>query len=274
MFYLLDKPKGITSFKAIKDFAKKNHIAKIGHTGTLDPLASGLLLVATDEDTKLIEYVDKGHKTYEASMILGKISDTYDIEGIIAEVSDIIPEESLIIEMLKSFEGLSMQMPPAFSAKKINGKKAYELARVGTIIDLKPTQVEIKDITDFKKLSANEFSFQVTVSRGTYIRSIIHDLGQKLGCGAIMGDLVRTQIGSHSMAEKNSKINAVDLLALPTIKIKDMQDLYHGKEVGVNAKDGLYALEYNNDIFGVVEVKDNFAKGSKLLGNKFMKAGF
>lgn len=275
MFYLLDKQKGQTSFKAIRDFAKKHKIAKIGHTGTLDPLATGLLLVATDEDTKLIEYIDKGFKTYVASMVLGKTSDTYDIEGEIKEITNQIIDESVVLETLKSFEGVSMQTPPSFSAKKINGAKAYDLARAGTEVVLKPVEVEIKDIKDFKKIGQNEFSFQVTVSRGTYIRSIIHDLGQILKCGAIMSDLRRTKIGEHEIPnDEFQEINVIDLLTLPTIKISKMQDLIHGKEVKTDVKNGIYALEYDKDIFGIVQVENNIAKGLKLLGNKFKKAGF
>lgn len=275
MFYLLDKQKGQTSFKAIRDFAKKNKIAKIGHTGTLDPLATGLLLVATDEDTKLIEYIDKGFKTYVASMILGKISDTYDIEGEIKEISNNEIDEKIILETLKSFEGVSMQTPPSFSAKKINGAKAYDLARAGEEVVLKPVQIEIKDIKDFKKIGPNEFSFEVTVSRGTYIRSIIHDLGQILKCGAIMSGLRRTKIGNHEVKDGVvQEINVIDLLTLPTIKIPQMQELIHGKEVKTKAINGTYALEYENDIFGIVQVESGIAKGLKLLGNKFRKAGF
>lgn len=274
MFYLLDKPKGVTSFKAIRDFAKQNSIAKIGHTGTLDPLASGLLLVATDEDTKLIDYVDKGYKTYKASMILGKTSDTYDVEGEITEVTSILPSSEEVLKALKTFEGKISQMPPAFSAKKINGQKAYDLARQGKEVILKATEVEIKDIIHFEQVAPNEYKFDVTVSRGTYIRSLIHDLGQKLGCGAIMSDLVRTSIGKYSLDQKDSQISIVDLLTIPTIEIANLTDLLHGKLVECKANDGIYALKVSEDIFGVIEVLGNKAKALKLLGNKFKKAGF
>lgn len=273
MFYLLDKPKGITSFKAIKSFAKENKIAKVGHTGTLDPLASGLLLIATDEDTKLIEYVDKGYKTYIASMILGKTSDTYDIEGAIVDTNVEVPNYEMVKSTLLSFEGFSMQMPPLFSAKKINGQKAYDLAREGKEVKLQAVLVEIKAIQDFHKINTNEYSFEVAVSRGTYIRSIIHDLGQKLQCGAIMSDLRRTHIGKHSLVEKDSAISVLDLLTLPLIRGLSLKDLIHGKEIVVSEQEGIYALEHNNDVLGIVEVKNNYAKGIKLLGNKFKKLG-
>lgn len=273
MFYLLDKPKGISSFQAIRAFAKQNSIAKIGHTGTLDPLASGLLLVATDEDTKLIDYVDKGFKTYKASMILGKTSDTYDIEGEITEVTSVLPSKEEVEKALKSFVGKISQMPPAFSAKKINGQKAYDLARQGQEVTLKAVEVEIKDITNFEQVSQNEYQFEVTVSRGTYIRSLIHDVGQKLECGAIMSDLVRTSIGKHSLEQKNKQINILDLLTVPIIEIDNLKDLMHGKSVDCKAINGIYALKVNEDVFGIIEVSNNKAKAVKLLGNKFKKAG-
>jgi len=273
MFYLLDKPKGISSFSAIRRFAKENNISKVGHTGTLDPLATGLLLVATDDDTKLIDYIDKGFKTYRASMELGKVSDTYDSEGKIVEVKKDLPLQKEIDEALLSFIGKQEQMPPAFSAKKINGKKAYDLAREGKEVKLKTSSIEIKEIKNIVH-EVDVISFDVTVSRGTYIRSLIHDLGTKLGCGAIMTGLRRTEIGSLTEKELGKEVNVLSLLTLKTIKTKNMKELIDGKQVYSSEKNGTYALEYNDDIFGIVKVNNKELKGVKLIGNKFRKAGF
>lgn len=272
MFYLLDKPKAITSFSAIKEFAKENNISKVGHTGTLDPLASGLLLIATDEDTKLIEYVDKGFKTYRATMELGKVSNTYDIDGVIQEVKKEIPIEEEIDKVLLDFVGVQEQMPPAFSAKKINGKKAYDLAREGKEVKLQTAKVEIKSIKNINH-DLDQVTFDVIVSRGTYIRSLIHDVGNKLGCGAIMTDLRRTKIGHLSEKDVNKKVLINSLISLKTIKSKFMKEIIDGKEVFAQENDGTYALEYNDDIFGVVKIENNKLKGVKLIGNKFRKAG-
>ena len=272
MFYLLDKEKGITSFKAIKNFSRENNIKKIGHTGTLDPLATGLLLVATDDDTKLIDYIDKGFKTYRASMALGKTSDTYDSEGIVTEVTTTLPDNEDVVKALNGFVGTQEQMPPIFSAKKVNGQRAYDLARKGEKVILKTSTVTIKDISNI--VITDVITFDVTVSRGTYIRSIIHDLGQNLGCGAIMTDLRRTEIGTLTEKQIGGNVDIFDLLTLPLIEIGAMKRLVDGKTVQVKEEDGKYALKYNEDVFGIVSVKGNIVKPIKLFGNKFRKAGF
>ncbi len=271
MFYLLDKPKGLSSFKAIRTFAFENNIKKIGHTGTLDPLATGLLLVATEEDTKLIDYVDKGVKTYRASMKLGFVSDTYDSEGEVEETKKDIPSKEEIEKELMSFVGKQKQMPPAFSAKKINGKKAYELAREGKEVVLKEVEIEITKIEDI--VFGDSISFTVEVSRGTYIRSLIHDLGSNLGCGAIMDDLRRTKIADIDESMIGKEINILSLLTMPLIKTDSMKDLLDGKLVKTESENGVFILEYKDDAFGTVEVTDGFMKAKKLIGNKFTKVG-
>ncbi len=272
MFYLLDKPKGISSFKAIRDFARENNISKIGHTGTLDPLATGLLLVATEDDTKLIDYVDKGFKSYRASMKLGFTSDTYDSEGEVKETNIEIPSKEEIEKELLSFVGVQQQMPPAFSAKKIDGKKAYELAREGKEVKLKESTIEIKEISNIE--FGESITFDVEVSRGTYIRSLIHDLGQNLGCGALMDNLRRTSIGSLTEDQLGTEINILSLLTLETIEIKEMKDIMDGKRIKSDSEDGDYLLKYKEDIFGLVTVSNGEAKAKKLIGNKFTKEGF
>lgn len=198
MFVIINKRKGVSSFKAIKEFAKDNNIKKIGHSGTLDPLATGLLFLATDEDTKLLEFADKGFKTYVATLEFGKTSNTYDVEGLVEVVSDPdIPQKENIIKILNNFFiGRIDQIPPIFSAKKINGKKAYELALKNQNVILKPTTIEVSDI-EILEYNYPFLKFTLSVSKGTYIRSIIHDLGQKLNCGAIMVDLERTKLDNQ-----------------------------------------------------------------------------
>ncbi|MCK5945854.1 MAG: tRNA pseudouridine(55) synthase TruB [Mycoplasmataceae bacterium] len=274
MFYLLDKPKGITSFGAIKDFSRKNNITKIGHTGTLDPLATGLLLVATDEDTKLIDYIDKGFKTYVATMVLGKESDTYDIEGKITSEKEVNATEEEIEKAILSFVGKQDQMPPIFSAKRVNGKRAYDLARQGKEVKLKTSKVEIKEIKDIKFISKTEVSFEVEVSRGTYIRSLIHDIGEKLNTGALMSELRRTKIGHLNESQLGKPVGVFHLLTIDTISTDRMKDLVNGKKIPTKLKEGLYALKYKNDIFGIVQVEKSYIKPKKLFGNKFREAGF
>ncbi len=269
MFILIDKSKGISSFTAIKDFAKENKISKIGHTGTLDPLATGLLLLATDDDTKLIDYIDKGSKTYVAEMLLGSVSDTYDIEGQVVIKDKNTPQKKEIEKVLLSFIGEQKQTPPAFSAKKINGTSAYKLARKGEKINLKPSEIKIHNIFNIKVIK-NIVSFEVEVSRGTYIRSLIHDAGQKMGCGAIMTNLRRTKIGELNLSQINEPLDIESIISIPTIDItKEQLDiLLKGIQIQNDKKiKGIHAIKVNNIICGIITAGEKI-KSIKLFGKK------
>lgn len=201
-FLVIDKPSGWTSHDVVAKLRGLLKEKKIGHLGTLDPLATGVLVVAVGRDaTKQIQHFMKLDKEYEVELELGKISDTYDAEGVVQETGFDLHslDKKTVQSALESFWGENMQMPPAFSAKKINGKKAYELARAGKPVELKAVQVRMqgKNIeVDFPFVR-----FTVEVSSGTYIRSLAHDLGQKLGCGAVLTKLRRTRVGDFVLAE-------------------------------------------------------------------------
>ncbi len=268
MFLLLDKKKGVSSFKAINNYAKENGIKKIGHTGTLDPLATGLLLIATDTDTKLIDYVDKGYKKYIATMKLGVVSNTFDIEGVVKETGINIPSKDVVEETLSSFKGEQQQLPPQFSAKKINGQPAYKAARQGINVELKTQKVNIKNIKmiSFKK---DVVVFETTVSRGTYIRSIIHDFGEMIKCGAIMTELRRTEIGT--LTEKDfGEVDITPLLVLDAIDItkEEILELAKGKSIPNKYKAfGKNIIKVNNIICGIAYFGE-IIKSIKLFGNK------
>lgn len=200
MFLIIDKPKGWTSFDVVAKMRGVLGEKKIGHLGTLDPLATGVLVLAVGRDsTKQISEFMKAEKDYEVELELGKVSDTYDLEGKIEETGAQIPDEEKIFEAINSFQGETMQTPPAYSAKKIGGKRAYELARKGKTVELKQVSVLIK-ISDIE-INPPTVSFKANVSSGTYIRSLVHDIGQKLGCGAILTDLRRTKVGDFKIEE-------------------------------------------------------------------------
>ncbi len=195
-FLIIDKPKGWTSHDVVAKLRGLLHEKKIGHLGTLDPLATGVLVVAVGrEATKQIQYHMKLDKEYEVEMELGKISDTYDADGKVEETGK--PWTSLseaeIHRALGLFWGKTWQMPPAFSAKKINGKKAYELARAGKMVELKVVEVEMYG--DRVEVALPFVRFTVRVSSGTYVRSLVHDVGETLGCGAVLTALRRTRVG-------------------------------------------------------------------------------
>jgi len=204
---LVDKPKGWTSFDVVNYVrkivaaheGKKPKNTKVGHTGTLDPQATGLLvLLIGKEYTRRAGELSKLDKTYEVTMKLGEASTTADEEGEKTAVSDTVPSETAVLEALESFTGEIMQTPPAFSAMKVNGQRAYKLAREG-----KEVQLEARPVTIYgNQLTGYDYpfvKFTSQVSSGTYIRSLVEDLGKHLQTGAYMSDLRRTRIGQYAL---------------------------------------------------------------------------
>ncbi|MCD6085531.1 tRNA pseudouridine(55) synthase TruB [bacterium] len=202
-FLFIDKPKGISSFDVIKYLRKITQIKKIGHAGTLDPFASGLLIVGIGKEaTKLLENFLKKEKIYLAEIEIGKITETYDTEGkIIFEDQNLNPISlKEIKKTLSLFVGELYQVPPKFSAKKINGKRAYEFARAGKKIKLSPQKVKIFYVK-ILKYKWPILKIETKVSSGCYIRSLAYDIGQKLRRGAYLKNLKRIQIGKINLKE-------------------------------------------------------------------------
>lgn len=269
MFKLIYKEKGMSSFKAISNFARENNIKKIGHTGTLDPIAKGLLLVATDDDTKLIEYITNKNKTYIAEATFNIETDSYDSEGKIINIYDNEITLEIIENVIGQFVGKIIQIPPIFSAKKINGKKAYELARDNKEVVLKPIQVYVHELNIISFIE-NKLTFEISVSNGTYIRSIIHDLGKAIGSGAIMSELERTKI--HGLSISDNNICFKSLIDLPFIEINDdeITRLFHGKPIYIDKEDGKYGIlsKNKNDIIGIIKIKNKEVLKRKIFGNR------
>jgi tRNA pseudouridine55 synthase len=210
-FILIDKPEGPTSFGVIARLRRITGIKKIGHAGTLDPAASGLLLCAIGRSaTREISRFVKMDKKYEALVRLGITTDTYDREGKILEKYSGAPVgKKEIKEIVATLSGKQAQVPPMFSAKKVGGKKLYELARKGIKIVREPAQIEIYQIK-ILKYKWPELRLLIHCSSGTFIRSIAYDLGKKLGCGAYLAGLRRTELGKFKLkkAIKLDKINS------------------------------------------------------------------
>jgi tRNA pseudouridine55 synthase len=210
---LIDKPKDWTSFDVVgkirSDLRKKTgQRIKVGHAGTLDPLATGLLIVLVGKATKRQAEFMKLDKVYEVEMKLGETSTTADAEGEKTAVSDAIPTKKAVLEVLESFQGHISQVPPAFSAIKVNGQRAYKLARAGREVALEPRKVTIHSITDVT-YDYPLIRFTTHVSSGTYIRSLVVDIGEKLGTGAYMTELRRTQIGTFRVSNATSPERAL-----------------------------------------------------------------
>jgi tRNA pseudouridine55 synthase len=204
---LVDKPYEWTSFDAVNKLRwhlrKRLGVKKlkVGHAGTLDPLATGLLVICIGKHTKLIEGLTADAKTYTGTFLLGKTTPSYDLETAYNTEKDptaITPEQ--LEEVRTGFLGVQQQVPPLFSAKQIDGKRAYDYARAGIEKELKSNTIEI---TDFKIDSSRfpEVDFEISCSKGTYIRSIAHDFGQKLGCGATLIALRRTKSGMYDIRD-------------------------------------------------------------------------
>jgi tRNA pseudouridine55 synthase len=197
---LLDKPKGITSHDAVHRWRKLAETKRAGHLGTLDPMATGLLMLVSGNTTRLARFFEKHDKTYEAEVRFGFVSDTYDAEGDVLCTGTAPPDPAKIAEALERFRGSFLQKPPPVSAKKIGGVPAYKLARASQPVNLRPVEISIHRL-EWQMTAPDTCRLLVTCSAGTYIRSLAHDLGQALGCGGILTGLRRTASGSFQVSD-------------------------------------------------------------------------
>ncbi len=208
------KEKGFTSFDVVAKLRGILKQKKIGHTGTLDPDAEGVLVVCLGKATKLCDVLTDKNKCYKATMQLGITTDTEDSSGMVQSKSVVTVSEEQVREAILSFVGEYDQIPPMYSAIKINGKKLYELARQGKVIEREPRRVAVHEI-QIESIDLPYVRFMVSCSKGTYIRSLCRDIGAKLGCGAIMEALVRTEVN----AEKFGAVFTLD----KAMKLSDVE---------------------------------------------------
>ena len=200
----VNKPPGITSMDVIRRIRQASGVRRVGHSGTLDPLASGVMVVALGVAARLLEYVTEFNKSYAAKIELGKSTDTYDGEGeILNSELKVMVSDSDVRSAIQTFKGTQSQIPPMHSAIKVNGIKLYDLARKGITIDRAPRLVNLYDayISDFK---SPELDLQITCSKGFYVRTFANDLGIQLGCGAYLKELVRTSVGKFNIEDSLS----------------------------------------------------------------------
>jgi tRNA pseudouridine55 synthase len=228
-FLFIDKGKGCTSFDVIRALKKKLRVSfpglkknfKIGHCGTLDPIGTGLMIIALGEASKLLEFLLGADKVYRAECEFGAVSDTYDADGKVEKMAEakpvLVDEIKKIVQ--RDFDGKISQLPPKFSAKKIGGKRACDLAREGKEVKLKPKEVEIYDFS-FVSFEWPKMEFEVSCGSGTYVRSLVHDLGQSLGVGAYMTALRRLEIGFFD-GGVNRGFSVDDALTVDEIDFED-----------------------------------------------------
>lgn len=216
---IFDKEKGITSHDLVYKVRKKLGIKKVGHTGTLDPMATGVLVISIGKGTKTSDYILSSDKVYEAKIKLGVLTDSYDITGKILEEEDVCFTDEDIKDTLIKFTGKISQRPPIYSALKVKGKKLYEYAREGKDVEIKKRDVEIYKIELLDFNGKDEFTILTKVSKGTYIRSLANDIGKSLGTYGTLTELRRTRSGSFKI-EDAIKVSDFERSSLDEIKEK------------------------------------------------------
>lgn len=269
------KEKGYTSHDVVAILRKKFRIKKIGHTGTLDPEAEGVLPICIGKGTKVADFITNKTKIYKTSMKLGEITNTQDHTGEILKKSDVLVSKEEIKNTILKFIGNYNQIPPMYSALKVNGKKLYELAREGKSIERKPRKVIIFDIYDINILDIENISFTVKCSKGTYIRTLCNDIGEALGCGAHMTSLIRIASGDFEVDnsfllneldkyinnnEVNNIIRDIDTVFKIYPKLTILSDynkqLYNGNKLKEKYIENKFELNENN----IYRIYDNIGK--------------
>ena len=246
-FLLAYKEKGISSNRLVQDVKKSLSLKKVGHLGTLDPMAEGLVILAINRATRFSSFFLESDKSYIAGITFGAKTDTDDAMGQVIESSEIVPREKDINEALESFIGESMQVAPFFSALKFKGKPLYKYAREGEFISKPPRYINIFSIKDINH-EANYCSLSIHCSKGTYIRSIARDLGDKLGCGAHLSSLIRTSQGNFSYleAKKTELINIDQLISIESA-FNNFSDINLDHDQTKNFSNGVKILDINHE---------------------------
>ena len=272
-FINLIKPQGMSSAHAVSKVKKKTGLA-CGHMGTLDPLASGVLPVAIGHATRMFQYMLSKDKSYIATFIFGEERDTLDITGKVTKTTDKIPTEEEIKKVLSKFIGTVMQEPPKYSSKHVDGRKGYELARKGEEFTLKAVPVEINDVQLIEKINDKEYRISVDCKGGTYIRSLIRDIGYACSSLCTMTALERTKSGIFDKGtgievQTLIETNDLDSLIIPadtvvdfpkiTLDEKQYKRILDGLFDDLGLESGLYRV-YSNGFIGIGEVKDGVLK--------------
>lgn len=246
------KEKGYTSFDVVAKLRGILHMKKIGHTGTLDPEAEGVLPVVLGKATKLVDLLTDKQKTYEALLHLGIETDTQDMTGTVLHEKAVEVTEDEVKAVIGGFVGEYQQIPPMYSALKVDGKKLYELAREGKTVERKARTVHFYEI-DIKEIKLPYVRFSVTCSKGTYIRTLCHDIGQKLGCGGCMEELIRTRSGNFTWEDSMTLAEVEEAVKDGTIEdrvirigqvLKDYPEIFCTREGDRLLENGNALTEY------------------------------
>tara|TARA_B100001093_G_scaffold496920_1_gene543208 strand:+ start:1301 stop:2140 length:840 start_codon:yes stop_codon:yes gene_type:complete len=276
-FLLVNKEKGFSSNNVVQNIKKNFSLKKVGHLGTLDPEAEGLLILAINRATKFSNYFLNSDKSYFVEIRLGIVTDTDDATGLVIKESEVNYSEDNVKKEIKNFLGESFQKPPFFSALKHKGKPLYKYARNGEFINKEPRKIKIKQI---KNIAYKDTicSFELTCTKGTYIRSLARDLGENLGCGAHMKSLKR--LTQHNFDVENAltikKISLNHLINIDdafkglkqiTLNHADLKIFKNGGRVDINSKsiDVIRIYDQSNDFVGIGSIEDNRLKHKQLV---------
>lgn len=280
-FLNIYKEAGMTSFDVVARVRKLFQTRSVGHTGTLDPNAEGVLVVAVGCATKAISYLEQADKVYEAELTLGLETDTEDIWGTTLkkceELEKLDLSEVRVKAVIESFIGKIEQVPPMYSALKVNGKKLYELARAGMEIERKARQIEIFSIDDIV-VNGLKVRFKVHCSKGTYIRTLCKDIGERLGCGAVMSGLVRLKAGDFlidsacKLEELNENMfitveKALTRFEKLVLNAEECRLYKNGVPVATEAEAGRYRVYLEDVFYGICVVENGVIKSEKKICN-------
>ena len=264
---LVDKPEGFTSHDVIAKLRGVLRERRLGHAGTLDPMATGLLVVFAGRATRAVQFAESQSKRYLAEMRTGIVTDTQDITGNVLETTEMEISEKILCKLLPEFTGTLLQTPPMYSAVKQNGKKLYELARKGIEVERKSREITIHSL-EYQGHTENHFQLSIDCSKGTYIRTLCHDIGARLGCGATLSSLRRTNSGDFSVENAHTLEEIIEFaqqgraqeLCLPVdslfsehahvaINGKQKEKCLCGNSFPIDKPDGVYRVYDENGVF-------------------------
>ena len=261
---LVDKPAGMTSHDVVWRVRKLFGTKKVGHTGTLDPMATGVLVVLLGRAAKACEYVSHDEKVYEATLRLGLTTDTEDVTGTVLTTSETLPSPADVENILPAFRGEIMQIPPMYSALKVNGRKLCDIARAGETVEREARPVTVKSLICKATESPYDYHMTVRVSGGTYIRTLCADIGARLGCGGVMATLRRTEAGGFSIDDCTTveDLEAMDLSQRLSL-LRPVQELFSDLDV-INLPDFYRTLCRNGCEIYLKKLGVSFPVGSRL----------
>lgn len=271
---LINKARGVSSNYVVNKVKRILNADKAGHFGTLDVLGEGLLPIALGKGTKLFDYFLNKDKIYKTIFKFGETSSTLDCEGEIIAKNDVIVTNQDVKNILPQFIGKLNQLPPNYSAKKINGVRAYDLAREGKEVNLKPKEIEIYSIKLIKEVALNTFEFEVWCSSGTYIRSLCRDIAEKLNTYGIMLSIQRTKCGDFkienavTLEELKQDAEQIKIIQLDSIfnfeslflNLDQSKKILNGSFIPMENKDGEYKIYHQESFLGIGKIKNNILK--------------